>query len=400
MTPHPDPSLTVARRNVAVLATCQALLFTINVTLIAAAALVGYALAADKKFATLPITSWVIGAAVSTYFASLLMQRIGRQRGFTTGTAVGLAGAAISAAAIHAASFWLFCLGMFALGVFNAFGQYYRFAAADAAPEHFKSRAISLVLAGGIVGGIVGPTASGWTRDLLPVVYFGTFLSLIPLLLLTLIALRWLIAPSAAPTESREVTRPLTQIAAQPAFIVAVAGGVVGYGVMNLLMTATPLAMNLCGHSYGAAATVISWHVIGMFAPSFVTGSLIQRFGVLRVMLAGVGLNLGCIAVALAGVAVWNFWLALVLLGVGWNFLYIGGTTLLTETHRPSERARVQGANDVCIFILMAMSSASSGALLNFEGWPALHYVALPFVVLLGTAIVWLMARRRPAYVV
>jgi MFS family permease len=382
-------------KNVAVLASLQALLMTNNSTAIALNGLAGYALASNKSLATLPVTGWVVGAALTTFFASLLMKRIGRKGGFTFGTAVGIVGASICCAALYLGNFWLFVAGTTVFGVYNAFGQYYRFAAADAAHHDFKARAISYVLAGGLVGGIVGPTVSRWTKDALPVAFLGAYLVLIAFLFVVLAVIRLLDLPAPTKSESKASGRPLAAIAAQPAFIVAVVAGAFGYGVMNLLMTATPLAMGVCGHPYSAAATVISWHVIGMFAPSFVTGNLIKRFGVLNVMLAGVVLNFACIGIALAGVDVPNFWAALVLLGIGWNFLYIGATALLTETYHPAEKAKAQGANDLVIFLTMATSSFSSGMLLEANGWQMLNYLAIPFVAATGIAVLWLMTKRR-----
>jgi MFS family permease len=383
------------KKNVAVLAALQALLMTNNSTAIALNGLAGYALAANKSLATLPVTGWVVGAALTTFFASLLMKRIGRRGGFTFGALVGIVGASICCTALYLGKFWLLVAGTTIFGVYNAFGQYYRFAAADAAHHDFKARAISYVLAGGLVGGIVGPTVSKWTKDALPTAFLGAYLTLIVFLFVVLAVIRLLDIPPPTQAEAKEPGRPLAAIAAQPAFIVAMLAAAFGYGIMNLLMTATPLAMGVCGHPYSAAATVISWHVIGMFAPSFVTGNLIKRFGVLNVMLAGVVLNFACVGIALAGVDVPNFWAALVLLGVGWNFLYIGATTLLTETYRPAEKAKAQGANDVFIFLTMATSSFSSGMLLEANGWQTLNYLALPFVAATGLAVVWLMTRRR-----
>lgn len=385
----------VAKKNVAVLAACQALLFTNNATLIALNGLVGFALAADKRLATLPVTGWVVGAALTTYFASLLMRRIGRRAGFTVGASVGIVGALVCSWAIYAGDFWLFCFGTVVFGAYNAFGQYYRFAAADAAPVDFRSKAISLVIAGGLVGGLVGPTLSRWTRGLLPTDFLGAFLALIAMLVLVILVLRLLHIPPPHPDEAKEGGRPLAEIVRQPAYIVAVIGAGLGYGIMNLLMTATPLAMGVCGHPYSATATVISWHVVAMFAPSFVTGDLIRRFGVLNVMMAGVALNFACVAIALAGVEVANFWFALVLLGVGWNFLFVGATTLITETYRPEERAKAQGANDLAIFLIMAVSSFASGVVLEARGWEMLNYLALPFVAVVGIAVAWMMLRRR-----
>jgi len=387
--------VTAAKKNVAVLATCQALLFTNNATLIALNGLVGLALASDKRLATLPVTGWVVGAALTTYFASLLMKRIGRRAGFTFGTLVGMVGALVSSWAIYVGSFWLFCFGAVVFGAYNAFGQYYRFAAADAAPADFRSKAISLVIAGGLVGGIVGPTLSRWTKDLLPVTYLGAYLVLAVLLVLVALVLRLLEIPAPSEAEAREGGRPLLEIMMQPAYVVAVIGAGFGYGVMNLLMTATPLAMDVCGHPYSAAATVISWHVIAMFAPSFFTGHLVRRFGVLNVMMAGVALNLACVAIALAGIEVAHFWFALVLLGLGWNFLFVGATTLITEAYRPEERAKAQGANDLVIFLIMASSSFASGMVLEARGWDALNFLAIPFVAAIGLAVGWMMLRHR-----
>ncbi len=386
-----------AKKNVAVLATCQALLFTNNSTAIALNGLAGYALAANKALATLPVTAWVIGGALSTLPASLLMKRIGRRAGFTVGALTGMVGASICSVALYFGNFWLFCSGTMVFGVYNAVAQYYRFAAADAASADFKAKAISLVLAGGLVGGIVGPELSKHTVDLLATHYLGAYLSLIGFLVLVVLVVQWLDIPVPAAAAHKEPARPLAQIMAQPVFVVAVLAAAIAYGVMNLLMTATPLAMGLCGHPYSAAATVIGWHVIGMFGPSFFTGSLIKRFGVLQVMAAGALLLYVVVAIALSGIGVAHFWFALVLLGVGWNFLYIGGTTLITEACTPPERAKTQGVNDLIIFIVMATSSFSSGLLLEKSGWQLLNYLALPFVTAAAVAVLWLLARGRVA---
>ena len=382
-------------RNVALLAACQALLFTNNSTLIALNGLAGYALAPHKSLATVPVTGWVVGAAATTFFASLLMKRIGRRAGFTFGAAVGIVGALICAGALAAGSFWLFCLGTTVFGVYNAFGQYYRFAAADVATHDFKARAISYVVAGGLVGGIVGPTLSRFTVDLLPTAYLGAYLVLIAFLVAAIVLLRLLEIPPPTAAEAEARGRPLAVLAVQPAFVVAVLCAAVSYGVMNLLMTATPLAMGVCGHPYSAAALVISSHVVGMFGPSFFTGSLIRRFGVLNVMLAGVLVNLVCIAIALAGIGIAHFWWSLVLLGVGWNFLFVGATALLTETYHPAEKAAAQGANDLCIFLVMVTSSLASGIILETNGWQTLNYAAIPFVLAMGAAILWLWRKGR-----
>ena len=384
-----------AKKNIAVLAGCQALLFTCNATAIALSGLAGYALATNKALATLPVTAWVIGGALTTFPASLLMKRIGRRAGFTAGALTGMVGASISSFALYLGNFWLFCMGAMLYGVFTAVGQYYRFAAADATSADFRAKAISLVLAGGLVGGILGPETSKLTVNLLPVTYLGAYLALIGFLALSVMVVQMLDIPVPTAAEQSAKSRPLSKIMAQPVFIIAVLGAAIGQGVMNLLMTATPLAMGVCGHPYTAAATVISWHIIGMFGPSFFTGNLIKRFGVLQVMFAGAMLLFVCVGIALSGISIPHFWFALVLLGVGWNFLFIGGTTLITEACAPSERAKTQGANDLCIFVVMATSSFSSGLLLETNGWQTLNWLALPFIAVAAAAVLWLLARGR-----
>ena len=383
------------KRNVALLAACQAMLFTNNATLIAINGLAGLALAPNKGLATLPVTCWILGGALATMPASLHMKRVGRKRGLTSGIFWGFAGSLLCAAAMWQQSFWLLCLGTMVWGVYNAYGQYYRFAAADAASGDFKATAISLVLAGGLVGGILGPNTSRFTVDLLATKYMGAYLALIGFALVSVVLLRFISIPNPTAAEQAATGRPLAQIAAQPRFIVAVLSGALGYGVMNFLMTSTPIAMGVCGHPYSDAAFVISSHVVAMFAPSFFTGALIRRLGVLTVMFAGALLNLASISIALSGISVPHFWASLVALGVGWNFLYIGGTTLLTETYRPEERAKAQGANDQAIFIMMAISSFTSGMTVTSAGWERVNLFALPLVALVALAIGWYALHRR-----
>jgi MFS family permease len=383
------------RRNVALLAACQALLFTNNSTLIAINGLAGLALAPYVGLATLPVTCWVLGGAIGTMPASLHMRRVGRQRGLTTGTFWGIAGAILCAAAIYAQSFWLLCFGTLVWGVYNAYGQYYRFAAADVATGDFKAIAISLVLAGGLVGGILGPTTSRFTIGLLAPKFMGAYLVLIGFAVTTMILLRFIRIPTPSAAERSAAGRGLLQIAAQPKYAIAVAAGAIGYGVMNFLMTSTPIAMQVCGHPYGDAAFVISSHIIGMFAPSFVTGRMIRGMGAAPVMFIGALLNFAAIGIALAGIAVANFWWSLVILGVGWNFLYIGGTTLLTETYRPEERARAQGLNEQAIFTMMAVSSLTSGLTVTTAGWERVNLLALPLVAVVAVAIAWFALRER-----
>jgi hypothetical protein len=326
------------------------------------------------------------------------MRRVGRRAGFMTGAGFGLIGAAIASLAIDLGSFWLFCAGTVFLGAYNAFGQYYRFAAADAATMQTKSRAISLVMAGGLMAAFLGPASAGWTKDLFdPVTFLGTYLSIVALALLAIAVLALLDIPGLSPTEREQSGRPLMEIARQPVFFVAATAAMIGYGVMSLVMTATPLAMVGHGHAFGDAAIVIQWHIVGMFGPSFFTGHLIRRFGVLQVMLAGAGFLLLAVASAMAGSGFANYWTGLFCLGLGWNFLFIGGTTLLTECHSEAEKAKVQGLNDFLVFGTVSVASLSAGALLHLFGWQIVNLGALPFIGLTSVAIVWLALRRRQA---
>jgi len=383
------------RRNTWLLAGCQAMQLSTNATLIAINGLAGLALASNSALATLPVSFWVVGGMLATLPASLHMKRVGRRRGLIHGAVIAIAGALVSAAAIWRHDFWLLCVGALLFGAQNAVGQYYRFAAADSATPQFKSTAISLVLAGGLVGGILGPSTSRVAVDWLAPKFMGAFLVLIVFALITILLLRYARIPNPTAEEQAAPGRPIAEIAAQPKFIVAVLSGAIGYGVMYFLMTSAPIAMDFCGHPYSDAAFVVSWHVIAMFAPSFLTGALIRRVGVLSVMLAGALINVASISIALAGVAVAQFWWSLVLLGVGWNFLYIGGTTLLTETYRPEEKAKAQGANDFLIFAMMAISSFSSGLIVIAAGWEMVNLSALPMVAVMIVAIAWLALRQR-----
>lgn len=385
-------------RNVLVLSGCQATLQTVGTTMIAVTGLAGFALATDKSLATLPLTFYVLGSAVTTIPASLLMNAIGRRGGFQAGTGLGIFGAAVCALAMYVASFWLLCAGMTVMGMYTAFGKYYRFAAADAAQVEFRAKAISLTLAGGIVGGIFGPEMAKRSTEFFPEhVYLGSYLSLIFVCFAATLMLTRLDIPRLSEHERKDSGRPLREIMRQPVFIVAALAAMLSYGIMNLFMTSTPLAMRAHDHPFNDAAFVLQWHMIGMYGPSFFTGTLIQRFGVLNVILAGVVLLFVCILAALAGTGLLNFWVALFLLGVGWNFMYVGGSALLTECHTPAERAKTQAANDFMVFVTMAISSLSSGLLLNVSGWHAVNYGSVPFLLLATGMTLWLMWRRRTA---
>jgi len=393
-----DPSR--ARRQILLLVACQALLYVNNVTLIAVNGLVGLALAPTPVLATLPVTTYIIGSALTTLPASLAMGRWGRRAGFMFGTAMGFIGTSLAAAGVFASSFVLLCAGTFVVGLYNAFAQYMRFAAADVADAYapeLKERAISWVLAGGLAGGIIGPSISKLTREALPTAFAGTYLALSTVALVACAVASRLHIPRLHHAAGGGTARPLQTIAAQPAFIVAVLVGAVSYGAMNLLMTATPLAMKVCGFDYPQAADVIMWHVIAMFAPGFFTGALLRRFGKEKVMLAGCALMFVTVAVAHAGLGYWHFWIALATLGIGWNFMFTGATAMLTSTYRPAEKARVQGINDLAVFLTMITSSAASGALLSATGWTDLNLYSLPAITLATAALLWLQVRRPAA---
>ena len=381
-------------RDIVLLACCQALLLVNSSGLIAMNGLVGYALAGDKAFATAGVTTYVIGSALAAMPAALWMAKVGRRRGFMAASIVAVVGSAICALALAVSSFALFCLGTAIIGIYTAFGLQYRFAAAEVAAPQFKAKAISLVLAGGIAGGFLGPEAARWGRELTPVPFFGSFLVLAAIALVAL-GVQSQVRVPAPVVAGHGGGRPLSEIARAPVFVVAALSAALGYGIMNLLMTATPLAMSFCGYPFAAAAFVIEWHVVGMYAPGFVTGSLIQRFGALRVIVAGALLMAGCVAVALADNQIAHFWTALVLLGVGWNLMYTGGTTLLTEAYTPAEKAKTQGLNDFIVFAVMGVSSFSSGALIDVAGWERMNAIALPFIAVVTLAAAWLAVLRR-----
>jgi MFS family permease len=383
-------------RNIFLLACCQALLLTNAAGLISMNGLVGYSLVDTKTIATLGATTYVLGSALSTMPMSLWMGRVGRRRGFMTGALINIAGCGLAVLALRLASFPLYCAATAVIGVYNAVGLQYRFAAAEVAAPDDKARAISLVLAGGIAGGFVGPELTRWGKDAFATPFLGSFMSLAAVALVALAVQSQVHVPKPNAVERGGGGRPISQIVRQPAFIVAALAAGLGYGLMNLLMTATPLAMSFCSLSYAQAAVVIEWHVVGMYAPGFVTGNLIKRFGILRVILAGILVMFTGAGVALDGNTYAHFVLALVLVGIGWNFMYTGGTTLLTESYTPSEKARTQGLNDFIVFSIMALSSFSSGALVSAAGWEVMNWAALVLLALIAIAIAG-FARHRPA---
>ena len=357
--------------------------------------LVGFSLADTKSLATFGATTYVLGSAIAAMPMSLWMGKVGRRVGFMAGATINIVGCAIAVLALQLRSFPLFCVATAIVGVYNAVGLQYRFAAAEVAAPADRAKAISLVLAGGVIGGLIGPQSARFGRDWFTTPFEGSFIVLAGIALVALAVQSQVHVPRPSMDEQAATGRPLRDIARQPAFVVAVLSSALGYGIMNLLMTATPIAMDFCGHPFSAAAFVIEWHVVAMFMPGFFTGSLIRRFGTLRVILAGAGLTVVAVFVALNGITVMHFVVALAFVGVGWNFMYTGGTTLLTETYRPAEKSRTQGLNDLVVFATMGVSSFASGALVTATGWETMNRVALPVLATIAGAALWLMWMRR-----
>ncbi len=378
------------------LSVCQALFLTNNVTFIAINGLVGLSLAPFGWMATLPVTGYVVGAALSAMPVSRLQARVGRKRSFQIGLVVAAASAGLCWLAVTVHSFWLLVAATLLAGFYSANGALYRFAGPELVAPAYRERAISIVLAGGVAGAFIGPNLASATRGWLPTPFAGAYLALVGVALLALLVISSIRFPAhAPPLPGASRGRPAAELLRQPAFAVAIIGAALGYGVMNLLMAATPIAMQQCLHPFESTALVLEWHVLGMFVPSFFTGHLIRRFGVLPIMFVGAALNAACVAVALSGVDLMQFLVALFVLGVGWNFLYTGGTTLLTQSYRPEEKNRAQGLMDLCVFSTMALSSFSSGALITTQGWQWLNVGSIVPIALVTSAIGWLALRRR-----
>lgn len=374
---------------------CQGFLLINNVTFIAINGLVGLALAPSPWLATLPVTAYVTGGALSAGMVARHQRAWGRRRTFQLGTLVAIATTGLCAWGASAHSFWIVVAGTLCAGYYAANGGLYRFAATEIVAPAFKERAISWVLAGGILGAVVGPNLAKHTRELLATPFAGAYLALVVIALLALLTLQFIRFPPLPLPSAARPGRPLAALVRQPVFVVAVAACALGYGVMNLLMAATPIAMAMCSHPFANTALVLEWHVLGMFVPGFFTGNLIRRFGALRVMAVGVLLNILCIAVALSGIDLMRFVIALLVLGIGWNFLFVGGTTLFTEAYRPEEKTTAQATMDTVIFTTMAITSFSSGALVTTQGWNWLNLGSVVPIAASGAAIGWLAWRRR-----
>lgn len=389
-----------ARRNALVLAVSQAVVGSATPISISLGALAGhYLLGADKSLATAPVTAQNIGLALGALPAAWLMRRLGRKLGFHAGTIITGLGGMVSTLALFQGSFWLFAFALGLIGFGASFVQQYRFAAADAAPAAEKAKAISMVLAGGVFAAIVGPQTVIWTREMFaPVMFAGAFAAIVALALIGAFVLSFLDLPreEAAHAASEATGRPLSVIVRQPRFAVAMIAGVSSYALMSLVMTGAPLAMVGCGFTPDDATLGISWHVMAMFAPSFFTGHLIARFGKEAIVTIGLVILAGSGLVALSGLQLWQFWGSLILLGLGWNFAFIGATAMIAESYYPEEKNKVQGFHDFVLFTVVALSSLASGWIYNAWGWAMLNWVVFPVTMmsLIAVAMLWSMRTR------
>ncbi len=362
--------------------------------MVATSALVGFSLSTDKTYASMAFAAQLLATMLTSIPAAMLMARIGRKRAFQLAVLVAMLGATICTVAIIRHDFAFFVVGSILLGAFSGFANYYRFTVADSVDQEYKSRAISYVLAGGVLAAIIGPNLANLTRDVISGAAFaGSYAALNVLYILSFALLSFLKLPTKADQHAipgQRSGRPLIEIMRQPRFIIAVVCGMLGFAVMSLVMTATPLAMHHHAHPFSDTSFVIQWHVLGMFAPSFFTGQLIHRFGLLPILLIGALCSLACVAINLAGTSVSHFWLALLLLGVGWNFLFIGSTTLLTEVYTSQERFKTQAINDFLVFSMVSAASLGAGIFQHLYGWRVVNYAALPALVIILICLGWL----------
>lgn len=387
-------------KNVLVLGTCQMLFGTGRGLFMVTAPAVALGIAPHLALATLPSALVVVGTAIAAMPASLFTRRVGRKAGFMLGTLLAALSGGSCIAAVFLESFWLLALGGLLFGLFAGFAQLYRFAVADAASDHFRAKAISLVLAGGVFAGLAGPNLANWGKELLANHLFaGAFLFMVGTGLIATLVLMFLDIPNLTKAQLEGKQRPVLEIMKQPVFIAAATSATVAQTVMNFLMTATPIAMIAqCGHSFGSMASVIAWHTVAMFAPGFFTGNLIKRFGEVRMIMAGLLLEAACIGIALSGIEVIDFWLAMFLLGVGWNFTFTAATSLMTTAYTPAERGKTQGLMNQIIYTVVAIGSLSSGALVHFLGWNWVNIVAMPLLVAAAGVMLWyVMAQRKIA---
>ena len=386
-------------RSVGLLALCNAWMYVGSALLITVSALIGYELASDKRLATLPLALQFLSIMLAGVPASLFMGRFGRKRGFLLAGVIGVTGAVIALVSIVGGSFRGYCVATVCFGAFTAFGNHYRFTAAEVVGPDLRARAIAAVMAGGVVAAFIGPNLASWSAGMVTGHAFaGPFAVLIGVYLVSMATIALADLPPPLPRAERHAGgRTLGAIASQPRFAIAVACQTLGYGTMNLVMTSTPLAMLAQGATLGDTAFVIQWHVVAMFAPSFFTGHLVARFGLPAVLGAGAVLGFACVAVNLAGETRAHFTAALMLLGIGWNFLYVGGTTLLTETYAPAEKARAQALNDLIVFSTVTLTALSAGAIHHLFGWRAVNLGVTPLLGVTALAVLWLALGRRDA---
>jgi predicted MFS family arabinose efflux permease len=384
--------------NLLLLTFAQGAFLTNNVVFIAINGLVGLALAPQGWMATFPVSAYVIGAALSAQLVAKTQRLYGRKRSFQLGLCVGLLSALVCAYAAYTKQFWLLTASTLVAGYYNANASLYRFAAPELVGSNYKEKAISWVMAGGIIGAVLGPNLANWTRSgdfagMALTNFVGSYLVLAVVALIGLALISNINFPPLS-GGGKQQGRSAWQLAKQPVFVIAILCGALGFGVMNLLMASTPIAMQICGLTFDKTALVLEWHVLGMFVPSFFTGNLIKRIGVLPVLWMGVALNLICVAVALNGIELRNFLIALLALGVGWNFLFVGGTTLLTRAYLPEERTQAQAAMDTCVFATLALSSLASGVLLNTQGWTWLNWASLLPIGVCAVGLVYLARQK------
>ncbi|MBT3203034.1 MAG: MFS transporter [Gammaproteobacteria bacterium] len=383
--------------NVIRLALAQALMMSVNTLLLTSSSIIGFELAENKALATLPLAIQFFATMLTSIPASLMMNRFGRRKGFIFSSIVGFAGSLLALYAITQESFAIFCLATVLFGIYTGFGNYFRFVATEVAPAGHSSTAISYVLAGGVLAAFIGPNLASYSKDIFDIAYMGSFIAVFILYSLNLLNILWIDLPKPMNRALNDYARSLREIASQPYFIVALLSAAIGFSMMSLLMTATPLSMKHENLPFSDVAFVIQWHVLGMFAPSFFTGHLINRFGVEKIIFIGGLLMLGCIGVNLTGTTLWHFWLALFLLGLGWNFMFIGGTTMLTKTYNEAEKAKTQALNDFTVFTTVAFASLGAGILQHQLGWIMVNISVIPFILICLLSIVWLKTKPKHA---
>lgn len=369
-------------------------MMSVNTLLLTSSSIIGFELAENKALATLPLAIQFFATMLTTIPASLMMNRYGRRNGFIFSSIIGFAGSLIAIYAIRQNSFELFCFATALFGIYTGYGNYFRFVATEVAPPGHSNTAISYVLAGGVLAAFIGPNLANHTKDILEIAYLGSFITVLVIYIINLFNILLIDLPKPLNQSLTEYARPLLKISSQPVFIVALLSASIGFSMMSLLMTATPLAMKHEHLPFSDVAFVIQWHVLGMFAPSFFTGHLINRFGNLVIIFIGGMLMLGCIAINLLGTGIWHFWLALIALGLGWNFMFIGGTSLLTKTYNEAEKAKTQALNDFTVFTTVTIASLGAGVLQYQLGWVMVNISVIPFILISLSSVIWLSTKN------